>query len=458
LSTPYSRLLQYRNWIERRRLSYHIDRGVSELTRDGETPLHYAATKGDKEVVELLLDAGANIDGRDTQGWTALHKAAHQGSQEVVELLLRKGAVSSKKTKSGQTAQALAHNNKVRELLEHHLATAEPSANYKDDSRTTSISSARELQAATMYPKMISNLINTGDVYFEGLRTKGVGRTGQLRSQKVLLIYAALLKIFGPRLKDETANAEQMASANTVIAHWNHIASVIEEVCDIRRMDGSVASEIKPDDNQEARVVAFLKQRVQDDKVLDRVPLQILHQTSENGLGKVGHNNVSVTTSLHSQKVKRFLTSSRAFMELCVSFRRLMYPDVLRAIHAELSRCDIKTLKSKFECHATLLLEWNLWSFLVDEIEGEMEVTEKVQVLWSVITATGESDRAWATTCKEYVTWRWPGTAQAVMCAVQNSICKMSEDGFWKETNTRSSVWSGKLPRTSDLKAGMSKQ
>ena len=37
------------------------------------TPLMYAAREGRLEIVQLLLDSGAEIDRQDTRGWTVSH-------------------------------------------------------------------------------------------------------------------------------------------------------------------------------------------------------------------------------------------------------------------------------------------------------------------------------------------------------------------------------------------------
>src|SRR5262249_27403867 len=53
----------------------------------------YAVTgSGCDEVVELLVDLGANIDSRDRGGMTALNWAASNGDAQLVALLLRRGA------------------------------------------------------------------------------------------------------------------------------------------------------------------------------------------------------------------------------------------------------------------------------------------------------------------------------------------------------------------------------
>ena len=50
--------------------------------------LHRAAKTGDIEVLNALLAAGADVDGRDDRGWTALMHAVNEGQGPVTELLL----------------------------------------------------------------------------------------------------------------------------------------------------------------------------------------------------------------------------------------------------------------------------------------------------------------------------------------------------------------------------------
>jgi ankyrin repeat protein len=54
----------------------------------GETPLHRAAAFGDEEVIRLLLEAGATVDARDSQGDTPLSWASwHARPGSVLKLL-----------------------------------------------------------------------------------------------------------------------------------------------------------------------------------------------------------------------------------------------------------------------------------------------------------------------------------------------------------------------------------
>lgn len=57
-----------------------------------ETPLHIAVRYGHKEVAELLLNEGANVNAVERRKWTLLHTAVRSGKVEVAELLLDRGA------------------------------------------------------------------------------------------------------------------------------------------------------------------------------------------------------------------------------------------------------------------------------------------------------------------------------------------------------------------------------
>ncbi|XP_065319268.1 protein phosphatase 1 regulatory subunit 12A-like isoform X3 [Gordionus sp. m RMFG-2023] len=60
--------------------------------KTGATALHVASAKGYTSVIELLLEAGVNIDARDYDGWTPLHAACHWNQKEAVRTLLNHGA------------------------------------------------------------------------------------------------------------------------------------------------------------------------------------------------------------------------------------------------------------------------------------------------------------------------------------------------------------------------------
>jgi cytohesin len=71
-------------------------RGV--LDADMYTALHYAVNKNYTDIVQSLLERGANYNAQDKDGCTPLHTAARKGNFECVKMLLTKGAASSIKT------------------------------------------------------------------------------------------------------------------------------------------------------------------------------------------------------------------------------------------------------------------------------------------------------------------------------------------------------------------------
>lgn len=84
------------------------------------TALVAAARKGYREIVQLLLDQGSNINLRSDEQGTALHAAARNGRYKTVEVLLSEGAdVNALNTKLGTALHAAVQNGhkKNTELL-----------------------------------------------------------------------------------------------------------------------------------------------------------------------------------------------------------------------------------------------------------------------------------------------------------------------------------------------------
>lgn len=63
-----------------------------DVNKPGWTPLHYAATHGHLEVLNLLLEEHAYIDAAAPNNTTPLMMAAHYGTPSAVKLLLEAGA------------------------------------------------------------------------------------------------------------------------------------------------------------------------------------------------------------------------------------------------------------------------------------------------------------------------------------------------------------------------------
>ncbi|XP_041975203.1 oxysterol-binding protein-related protein 1-like [Aricia agestis] len=84
----------------------------------GWTPLHLATYFGHKDVVEVLLDTGANVDEVNESGDTALHKASFIGNEEILILLLSHKADVNVMNGEGRTALDMCKTHDVQRLLE----------------------------------------------------------------------------------------------------------------------------------------------------------------------------------------------------------------------------------------------------------------------------------------------------------------------------------------------------
>lgn len=65
---------------------------AADINKPGWTPLHYAATTGQVEILRLLLEHDAYIDAESPNGSTPLMMAAMYGTPAVVKVLLEAGA------------------------------------------------------------------------------------------------------------------------------------------------------------------------------------------------------------------------------------------------------------------------------------------------------------------------------------------------------------------------------
>lgn len=89
-----------------------LERGESANEGDDRlrvTPLMKAATQGCVECMEVLLEAGAEIDARNTASATALMMAAMTGPIRSVKFLLDNGADPNLATPSGRDALSVAN-------------------------------------------------------------------------------------------------------------------------------------------------------------------------------------------------------------------------------------------------------------------------------------------------------------------------------------------------------------
>jgi ankyrin repeat protein len=83
-----------------------------------------SARNGRSDILQGLLDRGADVNAKDSGGNTALIWAAWYGCVDIVRLLLDNGADVNVKNNFGDTALALAEKGVV-ELLEKNKGTSQ---------------------------------------------------------------------------------------------------------------------------------------------------------------------------------------------------------------------------------------------------------------------------------------------------------------------------------------------
>ena len=98
--------------------SGNIDFNFSNIQSQERTILHVASSKRSTNIVEKLLDKGAEIDREDLFGNTPLFYAVKAGHLNVVELLLNRGANINKIDKIGYTSLYYAVDFKNLDMVE----------------------------------------------------------------------------------------------------------------------------------------------------------------------------------------------------------------------------------------------------------------------------------------------------------------------------------------------------
>ena len=116
---PLHSALRTQDFEEAKRL---IANGIDINSKDneGDTPLHLVAAMGQLEIVELLIKSDPKIDlhdGWDILGRTPLYRAVIKGNFAVVKALVQAGANINAKQWDGYTALYLAKATKNADMV-----------------------------------------------------------------------------------------------------------------------------------------------------------------------------------------------------------------------------------------------------------------------------------------------------------------------------------------------------
>jgi uncharacterized protein len=103
------RLSSFNDEDVRKVIANLLEEGVSPVAKN--TALHVASRNGHTEIVEMLLEKGADVNAKTNEGITALIRASEKGHTETVARLLEKGADVNAKDSDGWTALMWASRN-----------------------------------------------------------------------------------------------------------------------------------------------------------------------------------------------------------------------------------------------------------------------------------------------------------------------------------------------------------
>jgi ankyrin repeat protein len=99
--------------LQRNPASVNATHGVKRCTA-----LHMAARRGNVDVIEALLEGGADIEARDSVGDTALRRAVNCNKVEAARLLLARGADPHSKGSKALTPASAVRSSEMKRLFE----------------------------------------------------------------------------------------------------------------------------------------------------------------------------------------------------------------------------------------------------------------------------------------------------------------------------------------------------
>ncbi|RUS77342.1 hypothetical protein EGW08_014896 [Elysia chlorotica] len=83
----------------------------------GASMLHIAAANGYMDVADFLLDHHVSVDSCDAESWQPIHAASYWGQLDILELLVQNGADLDSKTKNGETPFDLSEDPDIKQRI-----------------------------------------------------------------------------------------------------------------------------------------------------------------------------------------------------------------------------------------------------------------------------------------------------------------------------------------------------
>lgn len=134
---------------------------INARSSNGSTILHVAAERGDVDAVKFIINNGINVGSSNNDGLTALHLAAINNHRDVMSVLLANGADVNARASDGSTLLHLAVANNMLGSVEFILQSADVLMSPKNNDLFTPLILAERLgrlEIASVLREKIGNI------------------------------------------------------------------------------------------------------------------------------------------------------------------------------------------------------------------------------------------------------------------------------------------------------------
>ena len=182
--------------------------------------LHCAVQEGHADVVEVLIDAGADIDAKTSDACTPFHYACEDGKLTILKMLLKAGANVCATYNDGDTCLKAASGNGHTETVRYLVGLKEVDVNHTADGGETALHHA-VIRNNESHPEVVQVLIDAGaDIEIKNGNGRSplhtASRFGKLGTVKMLVRAGA-----GVRVADNDGD-----TCLTLAAYFGHTETV----------------------------------------------------------------------------------------------------------------------------------------------------------------------------------------------------------------------------------------